>query len=77
MRRRARVRTSPARLLSDDEAHLNERADISSTLLNTLRERDALVLRLYYGLEGRTPMNQNEIGELLSVSHQRVQQLIG
>lgn len=67
---------NPDQLLPDHEAYLTERAERISAVLDTLRERDALVLRLYYGLEGRTPMNQNEIGELLGVSHQRVQQLI-
>lgn len=45
-------------------------------MLGTLREREALVLRRYYGLGGCAAMTQAEIAEALGISHQRVQQLL-
>ncbi len=43
--------------------------------LGTLRERDARVLVLYYGLGGQREHTLQEIGEQLGVSRERVRQL--
>ena len=60
----------------DDETY--ERA-LSSTVeeaLGTLKEREAKVLRLYFGLEdGRDPMTLEEIGALLGITRERVRQI--
>jgi RNA polymerase primary sigma factor len=60
----------------DDETY--ERA-LSSTIdeaLATLKEREARVLRLYFGLEdGRDPMTLEEIGSLLGITRERVRQI--
>jgi RNA polymerase primary sigma factor len=60
----------------DDETY--ERA-LSSTIeeaLSTLKEREAKVLRLYFGLEdGRDPMTLEEIGSLLGITRERVRQI--
>jgi RNA polymerase primary sigma factor len=60
----------------DDETY--ERA-LSSTIeeaLGTLKEREARVLRLYFGLEdGRDPMTLEEIGSLLGITRERVRQI--
>jgi RNA polymerase primary sigma factor len=60
----------------DDETY--ERA-LSSTIeeaLGTLKEREAKVLRLYFGLEdGKDPMTLEEIGSLLGITRERVRQI--
>jgi RNA polymerase sigma factor (sigma-70 family) len=62
--------------LPDEEAYVSERAERIETVLGTLREREALVLRQYYGLNGCVAMTQAEIAEALGISPQRVQQLL-
>ena len=60
----------------DDETY--ERA-LSSTIeeaLATLKEREARVLRLYFGLEdAKDPMTLEEIGSLLGITRERVRQI--
>jgi len=43
--------------------------------LQTLRPRDARVLRLYYGLQGEEEHTLEEIGELMGVTRERIRQL--
>lgn len=43
--------------------------------LQTLRPRDARVVRLYYGLQGEEEHTLEEIGELLGVTRERIRQL--
>jgi RNA polymerase primary sigma factor len=50
------------------------RHDIGEALA-TLRERDALVLRLHYGLEGEREHTLAEIGRMLGISRERVRQV--
>jgi RNA polymerase primary sigma factor len=59
----------------DDETY--ERA-LSMTIeeaLGTLKEREAKVLRLYFGLEGTDAMTLEEIGSLLGITRERVRQI--
>jgi RNA polymerase primary sigma factor len=61
----------------DDETY--DRA-LSSTIeeaLGTLKEREAKVLRLYFGLDGTEPMTLEEIGTLLGITRERVRQING
>jgi len=46
-----------------------------SRALQTLRARDARVVRLYYGLQGEESHTLEEIGRLLGVTRERVRQL--
>ncbi|XP_010557806.1 PREDICTED: RNA polymerase sigma factor sigD, chloroplastic isoform X2 [Tarenaya hassleriana] len=46
-------------------------------LLETLTERESRVLRLYFGLNGETPMSFEEIGKKLKLSRERVRQING
>lgn len=66
----------PDQLLPDEDAYVREREERIEAVLGTLREREALVLRRYYGLGGCAAMTQAEIAEALGISPQRVQQLL-
>lgn len=44
-------------------------------VLATLKEREARILRLYFGLEGPEPMTLEEIGTLLGITRERVRQI--
>ncbi|MBN2019008.1 MAG: RNA polymerase sigma factor RpoD/SigA [Sedimentisphaerales bacterium] len=44
-------------------------------LLDTMDARDAEVIRLHYGLGGRTPMAFKEIGEKLGLTRERIRQI--
>ncbi|XP_043691315.1 RNA polymerase sigma factor sigD, chloroplastic [Telopea speciosissima] len=46
-------------------------------LLRTLDEREACILRLYFGLNGETPRSCEEIGRLINLSRERVRQING
>lgn len=51
---------------------------LSSTIeeaLSTLKEREAKILRLYFGLDGQEPMTLEEIGSLLGITRERVRQI--
>ena len=43
--------------------------------LNTLCEREANILRLYFGLNGETPLSFEDIGRLMKLSRERVRQI--
>jgi len=55
-----------------EERMLNERV---TEALSTIPERDAKVLRLYYGLDGNREHTLEEIGNMLGVTRERVRQL--
>ena len=44
-------------------------------VLMTLRDREAMVLRMYYGLDGSEPMTLEEIGAEFGVTRERIRQL--
>jgi RNA polymerase primary sigma factor len=43
--------------------------------LSHLKEREAKILRLYFGLDGNEPMTLEEIGSLLGITRERVRQI--
>ena len=43
--------------------------------LSYLKEREAKILRLYFGLDGADPMTLEEIGTLLGITRERVRQI--
>lgn len=43
--------------------------------LSTLKEREARILKLYYGLDGSEPMTLEEIGSILGITRERVRQI--
>ncbi len=60
----------------DDETYDRALANTIQEALGTLKEREARVLRLYYGLEeGKDAMTLEEIGELLGITRERVRQI--
>ena len=58
-------------------ALLEENEDLSQVLglLDRMDEREAAVLRLRFGLEGREPMTLREVGECLGLTRERVRQI--
>ena len=44
-------------------------------VLGTLKDREAKILRLYFGLEGQDPMTLEEIGSQLGITRERVRQI--
>jgi len=44
-------------------------------VLSTLKEREAKILRLYFGLDSPEPMTLEEIGSLLGITRERVRQI--
>jgi RNA polymerase primary sigma factor len=60
----------------DDETYERALAFTIEEALGTLKEREARVLRLYFGLEdGKDPMTLEEIGALLGITRERVRQI--
>ncbi|MFH1071285.1 MAG: sigma-70 family RNA polymerase sigma factor [Candidatus Glassbacteria bacterium] len=43
--------------------------------LSTLKEREAKILRLYFGLGGQEPMTLEQIGSVLGITRERVRQI--
>src|SRR5690242_4363087 len=43
--------------------------------LNGLKEREAKILKLYFGLDGQEPMTLEEIGSALNITRERVRQI--
>ena len=59
----------------DEETYEKLLTEALSDTLATLAEREARVLRLYFGLGGEEPRSLEEIGELLGVTRERVRQI--
>jgi RNA polymerase primary sigma factor len=59
----------------DDETFERALSDSVEEVLGTLKEREAKILRLYYGLDGTEPMTLEEIGGLLGITRERVRQI--
>ena len=59
----------------EDEAYDHALKDTVDHALATLKEREAKVLRLYFGLDDQEPMTLEEIGSLLGITRERVRQI--
>src|SRR6266542_895768 len=59
----------------DDEIFEHALTESIEEVLRTLKEREAKILRLYFGLEGQEPMTLEEIGSLLGITRERVRQI--
>ncbi|HEY8468824.1 MAG TPA: sigma-70 family RNA polymerase sigma factor [Longimicrobiales bacterium] len=59
----------------DDETYDRALSTTIEEALGTLKEREAKILRLYFGLDGQEPMTLEEIGSLLGITRERVRQI--
>jgi RNA polymerase primary sigma factor len=59
----------------DDETYDRALLDTVEEALGSLKEREAKILRLYFGLEAQEPMTLEEIGSLLGITRERVRQI--
>jgi len=61
---------------SPDKNLLNDSLckEIERSLL-TLTEREAEIIRMYYGINGRQPHTLEEIGEMFNLTRERVRQI--
>ena len=59
----------------EDEAYERALRETVDHALSTLKEREAKVLRLYFGLDAQEPMTLEEIGSLLGITRERVRQI--
>lgn len=59
----------------EDAAMGRALADAISEALAALGEREAMVLRHYFGLDGETPKPMEEIGGIMGVTRERVRQI--
>lgn len=59
----------------EDEAYDHALKETVEEALSSLREREAKILRLYYGLDDQEPMTLEEIGDILGITRERVRQI--
>ena len=59
----------------EDEAYEHALRQTIEEALSTLKEREAKILRLYFGLDDHEPMTLEEIGCLLGITRERVRQI--
>ena len=59
----------------EDEAYEHALKKTIEEALATLKEREAKILRLYFGLDDQEPMTLEEIGSLLGITRERVRQI--
>jgi len=59
----------------EEEAYEHALKETVEDSLSTLKEREAKILRLYFGLDDQDPMTLEEIGALLGITRERVRQI--
>jgi len=59
----------------EDEAFRHALKETVEDALSTLKEREAKILSLYFGLDDQEPMTLEEIGSLLGITRERVRQI--
>ncbi len=59
----------------EDSAYTKALKDTIDDALQGLQEREAKVLRLYFGLDDQEPMTLEDIGALLGITRERVRQI--
>ncbi|MEK9502226.1 sigma-70 family RNA polymerase sigma factor [Gaopeijia maritima] len=59
----------------EDEAYDHALKETVEEALSSLKEREAKILRLYYGLDDQEPMTLEEIGDILGITRERVRQI--
>lgn len=59
----------------DEQAFEKALVEAMEDSLSSLKEREAKILRLYFGIDGSEPMTLEEIGSLLGITRERVRQI--
>ena len=59
----------------DDDTYGRALSTTIEEALGTLKEREAKILKLYFGIDGSDPMTLEEIGSLLGITRERVRQI--
>jgi RNA polymerase primary sigma factor len=59
----------------DDVAYEKIRSELIDSVLETLSEREAFIIRNYFGLEQKGRMTLEEIGKILGITRERVRQI--
>lgn len=59
----------------EDEAYDQALKNTIEDSLSTLKEREAKILRLYFGLDDQEPMTLEEIGSMMGITRERVRQI--
>ncbi|MDH3423596.1 MAG: sigma-70 family RNA polymerase sigma factor, partial [Gemmatimonadota bacterium] len=59
----------------EDEAYEQALKNTIEEALASLKEREAKILRLYFGLDDQDPMTLEEIGTILGITRERVRQI--
>ena len=59
----------------DDETFEHALSESIEEVLSTLKEREARILRFYFGLDDEEPMTLEEIGGMLGITRERVRQI--
>ena len=59
----------------EDGAYGHALEDTIEEALSTLKEREAKILRLYFGLDDQEPMTLEQIGTILGITRERVLQI--
>jgi DNA-directed RNA polymerase sigma subunit (sigma70/sigma32) len=60
----------------DDRAFQREELDVLRRLLDTIDDREATILRLRFGLDGREPLTLKQIADQIGISRERVRQIV-
>lgn len=59
----------------DEETFERALSESIEAVLSTLKDREAKILRLYFGLDGQEPMTLEEIGSMMGITRERVRQI--
>jgi RNA polymerase primary sigma factor len=59
----------------EDDAFDHALRQTIEELLSSLKEREAKIIRLYFGLDDQEPMTLEEIGSLMGITRERVRQI--
>lgn len=61
--------------MPDDETYENALSDDMARALDTLSDREKLILNLYFGLESEEPLTLEDIGKRLGLTRERIRQI--